>query len=151
MRWPPPFCFNTHFAEARMPAEHIVRRVIPSAARDLLFRLLCAAMVIFVTACGSEDGPLVRVSIPAGSTMRGATDSLARAGLIRWAEPFRLYASVRGSDRGIKAGTYMLHKNASWDSLLEALHAGKGILRVVTIPEGFSLAQIEPLLATRLS
>lgn len=122
-----------------MPAEHIVRRI------------LCAAMVIFVTACGQEDGPLVRVSIPVGATMRGASDSLVRAGLVRWGEPFRLYASVRGTDRGIKAGTYMLHKNASWDSLLEALHAGKGILRVVTIPEGFSLAQIEPLLAARLS
>ena len=122
-----------------MPAEHIIRRI------------LCAAMVTFVTGCGREDGPLVRVSIPEGSTMRGATDSLVRTGLVRWAEPFRLYASVRGTDRGIKAGTYMLHKNASWDSLLEALHAGKGILRVVTIPEGFSLAQIEPLLAARLS
>jgi UPF0755 protein len=126
------------FAEARMPAEHVVRRI------------LCAAMVTFVTGCGREGGPLVKVTIPVGSTMRGATDSLVRAGLVQWAEPFRLYASWRGTDRGIKAGTYMLRKNASWDSLLEALHAGKGILKVVTIPEGFSLSQIEPLLAERL-
>jgi UPF0755 protein len=92
----------------------------------------------------------VRVTIPPGANMRIAGDSLAKAGVISWSRPFRLYASFKKSDRGIKAGTYSLHKNASWNFVLDALHAGRGILHIVTIPEGFSLTQIEPLLASKL-
>jgi len=62
-----------------------------------------------------------------------------------------LYAKLRGSDRGIKAGTYILRKDASWESVLSALRSGRGVVNVVTIPEGFTLAQIEPLLASKLS
>ena len=62
-----------------------------------------------------------------------------------------MYASFKRSDRDIKAGTYALHRGAGWAYVLDALRAGKGIVHVVTIPEGFSLSQIEPLLASKLS
>jgi UPF0755 protein len=108
--------------------------------------LLGAALL---AACGQE-GPAVRVNIPQGASMRVAIDSLARTGVVQWKSGFRVYASMRKSDRGIKAGTYMLHRNSSWNTVLDALRGGKGIVKVVTIPEGFSLFQIEPLLASRL-
>ena len=92
----------------------------------------------------------VRVTIPPGASMRAAADSLANAGVIRGGRLFRVYASLRRSDRGIRAGTYLLHKNSSWNSVLDDLRSGKGLVRVVTIPEGFSLSQIEPLLVARL-
>jgi UPF0755 protein len=111
---------------------------------------LAAAAGISLVARGSGTGPAVRVTIPPGATMRVAADSLAKAGVVRWARPFRLYASLRKSDRGIKAGTYQLHKGAGWGFVLDALNAGKGILNIVTIPEGFSLSQIAPLLASKL-
>ncbi len=38
----------------------------------------------------------------------------------------------------------------SWGFVLDALRAGKGLLHVVTIPEGFSLAQIETVLEAKL-
>lgn len=62
-----------------------------------------------------------------------------------------MYASLKHSDRAIKAGTYMLHRNEGWNTVLDALRAGKGIVHVVTIPEGFSLFQIAPLIASKLS
>jgi UPF0755 protein len=62
-----------------------------------------------------------------------------------------MYASLKRSDREIKAGTYMLHRNEGWNTVLDALRAGKGIVHVVTIPEGFSLFQIAPLIASKLS
>ena len=83
--------------------------------------------------------------------MRVAIDSLSRVGVIKWPAGFRIYTSLRGHDRGIKAGTYQLRRNASWGSVLDALRSGKGIVYFVTIPEGFSLNQIEPLLASRLN
>ncbi|MEP6494415.1 MAG: endolytic transglycosylase MltG [bacterium] len=112
--------------------------------------LAVAAGAFTATACGSGTGQSVRVTIPPGATMRAASDSLARAGVVQSSRLFRVYASLRRGDRGIKAGTYMLHRGSSWGTVLEALHAGKGIVHVVTIPEGFSIAQIGPLLASKL-
>jgi len=83
--------------------------------------------------------------------MRAAAESLSKAGVIGSTRLFQWYAKVRRSDRGIKAGTYMLAKDASWSSVLAALRSGRGVVNVVTIPEGFTLAQIEPLLASKLS
>jgi len=44
----------------------------------------------------------------------------------------------------------MLHRRSSWSVVLDALRGGKGIVHVVTIPEGFSIAQIAPLLVSKL-
>jgi UPF0755 protein len=82
--------------------------------------------------------------------MRVAAESLSHAHVISFARGFRVYASLRGNDRGIRAGTYLFHRNASWSFVLDALRAGKGLVHIVTIPEGFSLAQIESSLETKL-
>ena len=109
-----------------------------------------ALMAAFMTACGS-NGPSVRVTVPLGATMKSAADSLASAGVIGSPRAFRLYAKVRRGDRAIKAGTYLLEKNASWSSVLASLRNGKGIVNAVTVPEGWTLAQTEALLASKLS
>lgn len=103
-----------------------------------------------VAACGRGTGGSVRVTIPPHATMRTASDSLARAGVIHWPGLFRAYVSLRHGDRSIRTGTYMLHRDAGWGFVLDALRSGKGLVHVVTIPEGFSLSQIEPLLETKL-
>lgn len=108
-------------------------------------------MVGCMVACSGQGGAPVRVTIPAGAGLRSISDSLARTGVIRSAKLFRAYASIRRSDREIKAGTYMLHRGAGWNTVLEALRAGKGIVHVVTVPEGFSLMQIEALVVSKLS
>ena len=82
--------------------------------------------------------------------MRTASDSLAKAGVVQSSRLFRAYASFKRGDRGIKAGTYLLRRRANWNVVLDALRRGKGIVRVVTIPEGFSIAQIGPLLVSKL-
>jgi UPF0755 protein len=109
------------------------------------------ALAAGVAACESGHGAAVRVTIPPGAPFRAASDSLARAGVIRSSRLFRVYASLRGGDRHIKAGTYLLRRDAGWSSVLDALRAGKGLVHVVTIPEGWALAQIAPLVASRLS
>ena len=82
--------------------------------------------------------------------MRVAAESLARADVVGSAAAFRGYAKLRGSDRGIKAGTYLIRRDASWESVLNALREGKGLVSTVLVPEGYTLAQIEALLAVRL-
>jgi UPF0755 protein len=110
-----------------------------------------ATAAAFVLACGKSGGPPVRVTVPTGATMRTAAESLHRAGVIGSPAMFRLYAKVRRFDRGIRAGTYLLPRDASWGSVLAALRSGKGVVQVVTIPEGFTLAQIEAALAAKLA
>jgi peptidoglycan lytic transglycosylase G len=120
-------------------------------ADRIVRRTVGAAMLLLAAACGGGGkNPSVRVTIPPGANMRVAADSLAKAGVVRGGRLFRIYASLTRSDRDIRAGTYLLHKNSSWSSVLDALRSGKGLVRVVTIPEGFSLSQIAPLLVTKL-
>jgi UPF0755 protein len=91
------------------------------------------------------------VTIPPGSTFGAAVDSLARAQIISSPRLFRFYASSRGRDRALKAGTYVFQRGASWNDVLDALTRGKGLVHTVTIPEGFALSNILPLLSRALS
>jgi UPF0755 protein len=114
-------------------------------------RAAALAFCVFAAACNGSGGAPVRVTIPQGSGLKSISDSLARAGVIGSPKLFRIYASARKSDRTIKAGTYVLHRGEGWNTVLEQLRGGKGIVKVVTIPEGFSLYQIQPLLASKLA
>src|SRR5678809_1190527 len=104
--------------------------------------LAAMAFMLAIAACGSGSGTPVRVTIPQGATLRVAADSLARAGVVLYPRFFRVYASFRRGDRAIKAGTYMLRPHEGWGTVLDALRRGKGLVRIVTIPEGCSIGQI---------
>src|SRR3954468_403192 len=112
---------------------------------------LAAALAIALIGCGgSPSSSVARATIPPRSTLRVAAESLSRAGLVRSPGLFRLYAKVRGGDRQIRAGTYELPKNLGYGAVLEALTAGKGLVRTVTIPEGFSVPQVVRAVSTKL-
>jgi UPF0755 protein len=105
-----------------------------------------------VWACGGSPGTgTVRVTIPPGSNFGAAVDSLARAHVVSSPRLFRFYASSRGRDRDLKAGTYVFQRGASWNEVLDALTRGKGLVHTVTVPEGFALSSIAPLLSRALS
>jgi UPF0755 protein len=87
------------------------------------------------------------VIVPRGASFRVAADSLERAGVIQSSRLFRLYASLRGRDRSIRAGTYVFRRGVSWSDVLADLEGGRGLERSITIPEGWSLSQIVPQLA----
>ena len=88
-----------------------------------------------------------RVTIPQGSTFAAAADSLESAGVLGSTRLFRLYASLTGRDRDIKAGVYLLEPGLSWNELIQALSDGRGIEQSITVPEGLALRDIVPLLA----
>lgn len=105
--------------------------------------------LLAAAACGSDE-PAARVIVPTGANMRVAAESLESAGVIGSPKAFRLYARLRGHDRGIRPGMYELDPGASWESVLTALRNGRGLVNPITIPEGFTLTQIEALLTSRL-
>lgn len=91
-----------------------------------------------------------KVVVPRGASVREVSTSLQNAGAIRAARLFRTYASIGGRDRLIKPGTYQFAVNAGWKNALDALVSGRGIVHSVTIPEGYDLRQITPMLAKAL-
>jgi UPF0755 protein len=140
-------------SDTRVPeAPH--RRASGAAVRSRVRRcasLLGALGLAFTVACGStgREG-YGRVTIPEGAAFRTAADSLHAEGFVSSPWLFRAYARITGRDRQIRAGTYVLQHGLSWNELVDALRKGQGIERRVTIPEGWSLAQIVPKLATEL-
>jgi UPF0755 protein len=121
--------------------------------RQRLASLALATLVVLTPlACGGNgDGSTVQVVIPRGATVRAAADSLQRAGVVGSARFFRWYASRAGRDRAIKPGTYELQRGQSWGEVLDALVSGRAMVHTVTVPEGFDMREIAPLLAKALS
>lgn len=113
--------------------------------------VVAAVAVAGISACGTPHGAPMRVIVPRGATFKNATDSLARAGLVSWPKMFRAYARLTSGDRDIKPGTYLLKKGTPWTDIISALNGGRGLVNTITIPEGFSIRQIAPLLARTLS
>jgi len=106
--------------------------------------------LVLAAACAEPRGAVRKVIIPKGATFRVVAESLAAHELIGNARLFGFYAKLRGRDRSMRYGTYMLARGASWSELLEDLRRGRGIVRSVTIPEGYTLKQIVPLLVEAL-
>jgi UPF0755 protein len=120
-------------------------------SRSSARRALVLTSLGLLVGCGdSPHGPVVRVTVPAGASFRVAADSLASKGFIDWPGLFGVYAKVLGSDRNIQPGTYALQRGMSYNQLLSALEHGEGLERRVTIPEGYAIRDIVPLLAKTL-
>ena len=114
-------------------------------------RAALAAGCFVLAACGQKPyGASTRVIIPRGASFAEAADSLSRANLVGWRKMFRLYARVTGGDRHIKPGTYLLRHGTPWKDIISALHGGHGLVNTITIPEGYTILQITPLLARTL-
>ncbi|MBI3790688.1 MAG: endolytic transglycosylase MltG [Gemmatimonadetes bacterium] len=110
------------------------------------------ALLLAAVACGDAvDRAPRRIIIPQGASFRAAAESISAAGVVSFPAGFRLYARfVARSDRGIKAGTYMLAPGASWNEILDDLVKGKGLVHTVTVPEGLPLREALPLMAREL-
>jgi UPF0755 protein len=100
---------------------------------------------------GSNQTGTARTTIPPHASLRVAADSLAKAGLIGSPRLFQLYAKLRRGDKSIRAGTYVLPRNLGWGGILDALSGGRGLVRTVTIPEGFSVPQVVRVVSQRLA
>lgn len=121
-------------------------------ARRLLLLAAWSLTAPLAGACGSADpdGDPVRVVIPVGSSFHRAADSLAAADIIDHPRLFRLYAMLRGRDRALKPGTYVLRPGQSYGAILRDLTEGRGLVHSVTVPEGLPLSTILPLLERQL-
>ena len=121
-------------------------------------KLGCFALLLIVAAIAlgfaglqywSWKGPLahnITIEIAPGSSLATASSQLEKAGAIRSAQQFRLFAKVLGSDAPIKAGEYRIPAHLSQSDILKVLQGSKTLQRFVTIPEGWPSVMVKDAL-----
>jgi UPF0755 protein len=89
-----------------------------------------------------ESAEKVVFVIPAGQKFESTLNHLYSAGIIESPTRFKLLARIRGYDKKIQAGEYLLSANMPPRLILKTLVDGKVNLYRFTIPEGYHLTQI---------
>lgn len=100
-----------------------------------------------LSAAGS--GPAKIVNIESGSSVTSIAEKLEAEGLIRSAFAFKIHARLSGNQSGLKAGTYSIRPDLSADDIIAMLTSGEGGEVTITIPEGFTIEQIDALMAEK--
>ena len=88
----------------------------------------------------------ITIQIAPGTSLATASEQQEKAGAIRSANQFRLFARVLGSGAPIKAGEYRLPAHLSQADILKVLQGGKTLQRFVTIPEGWPSVMVKDAL-----
>jgi UPF0755 protein len=78
----------------------------------------------------------VSVLVPQGAALSRAAAELEKAGAIRSARQFTLFAKLFGGRTAIKAGEYRIPARLSQRDILAMLQGGRTRQRFVTVPEG---------------
>jgi UPF0755 protein len=86
------------------------------------------------------------VWIRSGQSFSGTVAQLQERGLVRHPQKFRWLAWLRGDERHIRAGEYVLRPSMSPNDILDTLVSGEVLLHKVVIPEGSTLFHIGRIL-----
>ncbi|MGF1543786.1 MAG: endolytic transglycosylase MltG [Parvularculaceae bacterium] len=89
----------------------------------------------------------VVVLLEPGSSVRGISESLAKAGVLRHPQLFVVASRVKQASGALKAGEYRIPAGVSTWDLVDLLVEGKSILHYLTAPEGLTTAQILKVVA----
>jgi UPF0755 protein len=110
----------------------------------ILFILLVPiAGVYIVSGDASHPASETQVVIPRGSSFSDISTQLAEAGVINSAFAFRLMGRFEHADQDVHAGAYRFPAHETDQQVLRALLSGGAqVAAWVTIPEGFTAAQI---------
>ena len=114
---------------------------------SILLAMLMWMAAVDVLGFGDLDEQ-VNVTIPTGFALDDITDMLYDAGLIKYKFLFNIYAGFSKAESKIKAGSYVLNRNFDYRALVQNMTEQARVREetTVTIPEGFTLAQIFTLL-----
>src|SRR5579883_1153725 len=117
-----------------------------------LLALVAAATI--VAAWGWRDytapGPLVAdkvIVIPRGAGLRAVADALATGGVIAHPRVFEAGVLVDGKAGALKAGEYQFAAAISPRAAADLLASGRVVRHRLTVPEGFTSAEVIALLA----
>lgn len=115
-----------------------------------LIALVIGVVAWYVYALGPVDArssERIKVTIEDGWTTTQIIDHLEKEDLIRSPLAFKLYLKMKGLDGSLQAGVYILLTSQSVESLTQVLQTGRAEEMSVTVPEGFTVLDIDQLLA----
>jgi len=90
-------------------------------------------------------GQEVIVTVPKGASLSQVGQILHENGVISSRLVFRLVALIRGEQRSVKAGDYVLKTGSDAGDVLDLLISGKTLMLAVTVPEGYNMYQVADL------
>jgi UPF0755 protein len=96
---------------------------------------------------GSEERIVVK--IPKGSSVSVIASILEEQGAVRSAWAFRKYVSAEGLDSKVQAGSFVLTKSMDVPEIVAAMTEGQASEVIVTIPEGYTVKNIDALLTEK--
>ncbi len=113
--------------------------------------VLCSILWFFAALRPVDAGSdaRVNVTVPAGAGFSAVTDVLDDKDVIRSPFAFTIRARWAGKDRLVRAGAYVLKQSMSADEVLDVLTGGVTGEVSVTIPEGFTVADIDRMMAAK--
>lgn len=122
------------------------RRIAAAVVAGVLLVGLWLLVSLFQPLKGEGEGQ-VSVSIPNGAGISEIGDVLENEGVVSNGFFFELRARLAGAGEDLKAGDYDLREDMSYSAALDALTAGAGAGRVVsvTIPEGRARSEVAPI------
>ena len=91
----------------------------------------------------------ILVKITAGQSVSSIALSLHNASVIRSPLAFKVYAKIVGASTKLRAGAFFLRPSQSLGEIIEILETGATKQISITIPEGYTVADIDRLLASK--
>jgi UPF0755 protein len=102
-------------------------------------------LAVALAACSvPEPENAVWVTIPSGDSVEAMAESLAVHGIVRSAESFARFARMGKRHEGIKPGIYPLQPGTPMGKVLVLLRKGTPDVRMVRVPPGIWLTELEP-------
>lgn len=126
-------------------------RVLRFAAIALV-ALIVGSWLWYRSALGAADSSSdarVPFAVPTGAGLSSVAADLEEKDLIRSSFAFSTHARWNGQDRLIRAGAYVLQPSMTAAEILEVLTGGAAGEVSITIPEGFTVADIDRLMAAK--
>lgn len=98
-----------------------------------------------------DSGSEIRrtVKVPTGSSVGEIAEILEEEGVVRSSKAFRLFLKFSHPDAVFQAGSFVLRPSMTPEELADVLSVGIGQEMIVTIPEGFTVKDIDALLTEK--
>lgn len=102
-----------------------------------------------IGAVDTESPRRVSVDIEQGWSVSRIADELEERGLVRSSFAFKRYVASNNLGTSLKAGSYVLNTSMDTERIVTILAEGQSSEARITIPEGFTVAQVDALLAEK--
>lgn len=114
--------------------------------------LVGIALALMLGGCGgTPHGTPVRFTIPQGSGVSAAADTLAARGIVSSRLVFRVYAQLSGLGDTMEAGVYEIRPGTALGEIVRKLASGDVVKERLVVPEGWTVRQIAVRIAALAS